>query len=372
MKTLNVYRTYFPDPPGGLQEAIRQICLSTRSYDVQNEIFTLSKKPLPHVIHSEEATIYRQKSWLSPASCDIGGISSFLDFRSIAKQADLIHLFHPWPFAELLNLTINQETPRVLTYISDVVRQKHLSKLYQPLMKNTLEKIDLIIANCPNYVKSSPILNNKRLEHKTHIIPLGIDESSYPLIHNPRTTIARFRFDQTKPFFLFIGVLRYYKGLHTLLEAAKKTTQQIVIAGSGPEEVRLKKMAAELNLKNVFFLGSISNEEKVGLLKLCTALVLPSHLRSEAYGMVLVEASMYQKPMISCEIGTGTSFVNLHHETGFVVTPEDASAMASAINDLTDAKTAETFGTNARKRYLSMFSGEALGKAYAEAYRSLL
>ncbi len=372
MKTLNVYRTYFPDPPGGLQEAIRQICLSTQKFDIQNEIFTLSKKPTPRLIQAPEATIYREKSWMAPASCDIGGIKAFMEFNRLSASADLIHLFHPWPFAELLNLVVNKSKPRLLTYISDVVRQKQLGKIYLPLMNKTLDNVDLIVANCPNYVKTSPVLSKTKFEHKIKVIPLGIDQASYPVIDNPIESLHRFHFDKTKPFFLFVGVLRYYKGLHTLLEAAKNTSQAIVIAGSGPEEARLKQMAAELQLSNVFFIGSITNEEKVALLKLCTALILPSHLRSEAYGMVLVEASMYGKPMISCEIGTGTSFVNLHHQTGFVVAPENPTQLSDAIHQLSDVSTSTTFGIQARQRYDELFSGIALGKAYSDAYRVLL
>jgi rhamnosyl/mannosyltransferase len=82
------------------------------------------------------------------------------------------------------------------------------------------------------------------------------------------------------------------------------------------------------------FAGQVSDAKKVALLKRCRALVLPSHLRSEAYGMVLVEAAMYGRPLISCEIGTGTSYVNAHEETGFVVEPESSTALALAMNTL--------------------------------------
>jgi rhamnosyl/mannosyltransferase len=239
-------------------------------------------------------------------------------------------------------------------------------------MKKTLDKVDLIIANCPNYVKTSPILRGNKFEGKIRVIPLGIDESSYPTISNPLTTLQRLHFDKSQPFFLFVGVLRYYKGLHTLLQAAKSTKQMILITGSGPEETRLKKMAKDLQLSNVIFLGSVTNEEKVALIKLCSALILPSHLRSEAYGMVLVEASMYSKPMISCEIGTGTSFVNLHNQTGIVVSPENPKQLSDAINTLSETSTANALGKAARVRYEELFSGPALGKAYSDVYQSLL
>ena len=89
-----------------------------------------------------------------------------------------------------------------------------------------------------------------------------------------------------------------------------------------------------MGIKNIVFAGQVTYEEKISLIKNCIALVLPSHLRSEAYGMVLVEASMMSKPMISCEIGTGTSFVNLKDITGFVIPPESPEKLGAAMQDL--------------------------------------
>jgi rhamnosyl/mannosyltransferase len=146
-----------------------------------------------------------------------------------------------------------------------------------------------------------------------------------------------------------------------------------VIAGSGPEEMKLKKQVEDLGVKNIIFAGQVSNKEKVSLIQKCKALILPSHLRSEAYGMVLVEASMMGKPMISCEIGTGTSFVNKHEETGLVVKPENVDEMADAMRMLLEKNTlSQKLGHNARSRYENMFSGKALGKAYSAVYQELL
>ena len=79
-KVLNIYKTYFPDPPGGLQEAIRQICFSTSRESIENTIFTLSPQPEPNYIKLPEGNVFREKSWLTPASCDIGGFLAFSNF----------------------------------------------------------------------------------------------------------------------------------------------------------------------------------------------------------------------------------------------------------------------------------------------------
>lgn len=372
MQTLNIYRTYYPDPPGGLQEAIRQICLATSSHGVENTIFTLSPKNLPQKISRPEATVIRERSWMAPASCDIGGMASFLTFLNLSKQMDVLHYFHPWPFADVLNIVRNSNKPAMLTYISDIVKQRFLGKMYAPLMWHTLKKMDVIIANCPAYAKTSPVLSHPLIQNKVRVIPLGIDENSYPKIGDD-SIFEKLGVTQSEPYFLFLGVLRYYKGIHTLIEASKKIKAKIIIAGSGPEEEKLKKQVHELGLSNVIFAGQITNKEKVTLIKNCLALVLPSHLRSEAYGMVLVEASMFNKPMISCEIGTGTSFVNLHEKTGFVVNPEDSASLAGAMQELLEAPAlAHGMGMEARSRYEKLFSGPALGKAYTTAYKELL
>ena len=171
-------------------------------------------------------------------------------------------------------------------------------------------------------------------------------------------------------YFLFVGVLRYYKGLPTLIEAARQVKARIVIVGEGPEGPALKRLAREAGCANVEFTGRVSEAEKFRLLAGCRAFVLPSQQRSEAFGMALVEAAIFDRPLVCCEIGTGTSFVNADGETGFVVAPGDADALAGAMNRLLrDETLARRFGAAARRRYENLFSGEALGNAYAALYR---
>src|SRR5690606_1882198 len=109
---------------------------------------------------------------------------------------------------------------------------------------------------------------------------------------------------------------------------------RIVIAGSGPIEGELKRQAAELNLRNVHFLGHVSDREKVALFKLSRAVVFPSYLRSEAFGVTLLEGAMFGRPLISTEIGSGTSHVNIHGETGLVVPPGSPKALRAGMDRL--------------------------------------
>jgi len=371
MRVLQVYRTYFPDPPGGLQEAIRQICLATEPLGVENTIFALSPQAVPCQLTRPEGNVVRCRSWVAPASCDVGGITTLRHFSTLAHSSEIVQYHFPWPFADLLHLAARPKAPAIMTFHSDIVRQRWLGKAYAPLMRHTLRSMRIIVANCPAYAQTSPVLSDPAIRDKVRVIPLGIVEESYSAVGD-ETIFTRLNLAKEEPFFLFVGVLRYYKGLHFLIKAARQVKARIVIAGVGPELEKLRSLAECMASDNVLFAGQVSDAEKVSLIRQSLAMVLPSHLRSEAFGMVLIEASIFGRPLISCEIGTGTSFVNVHEETGFIVPPEDPDALANAMNVLLqETYVAKTLGQGARARYEALFSGPALGQAYASLFREV-
>ncbi|MFM0166018.1 glycosyltransferase [Paraburkholderia sediminicola] len=374
MRVVHVYRTYFPDPPGGLQEAIRQIALSTRTCGVEPRILTLSPTPTPTALDYPEGRVIRAKSWAAPASCDLGGPGALMKYREMADWADVVHFHFPWPFADVLHLLGRTKKPTVMTYHSDIVRQKALGAVYGPLMRRTLGSMSAVVATSPAYAQTSETLTACVSKERLKTIPLGIiDYRDAPHPADAQRDMAnRLGLAEGEPYFLALGVLRYYKGLHTLVEAARYVKAKIVIAGSGPERERLAALAQQTGASNVVFAGQVTHEEKVALLKGCRAMVLPSHLRSEAFGMVLVEAEMFGKPIVCCEVGSGTSYVNENGVTGFVVAPEQPQELARAMNALLgDDDLAARMGHAARARYEALFSGEALGNAYSALYNDV-
>jgi glycosyltransferase involved in cell wall biosynthesis len=270
---------------------------------------------------------------------------------------------------DLVHFATRIKNPTVITYHSDIIRQKKLLKLYQPLKSCFLNSSNKIIATSPNYLATSKDL----IPHhrKTSVIPIGLDKSTYPIPSNQ--ILDKWRSRVGCRFFLFVGVLRYYKGLHILIEAMKDKDYPLVIVGSGPIEVELKQHAARLKLKNIHFVGPVSEIDKIALLQLCYAVTFPSHLRSEAFGISLLEGAMYGKPLISSEIGTGTSYINIHEETGLVVLPCDPSALEEAITLLWENPSmAEQMGKQAEQRYWSLFTADRMAKSYVDVYQELI
>jgi rhamnosyl/mannosyltransferase len=228
--------------------------------------------------------------------------------------------------------------------------------------------VDKIVCTSPNYLATSPVLT--RYADKVKVIPIGIDERSYP--QPDARTMEEVERDFGRDFFLFVGVLRYYKGLHVLLDALVDKSYPVLIVGSGPTEQVLKRQAKRLNLRHVTFTGRVSDVVKVALLRLCKGVVFPSHLRSEAFGVTLLEGAMCSKPLISTEVGTGTSHVNQQNRTGLVVQPGSPQALADALDTLNgDPVLVAKMGEAARDRYQGYFTGTVMGERYMELYRSL-
>jgi len=206
---------------------------------------------------------------------------------------------------------------------------------------------------------------------KTEVITYGLERSIYP--KHDAALCAAWQAKLPPKFFLFVGMLRYYKGLHVLLEAVANSDLPVIILGDGPEEQALKAQARHLGLQNVQFVGALSDADKAALLTLCYGLVFPSHLRSEAFGITLLEAAMYGKPMISCEIGTGTSFVNRDGETGLLVPPSQPAALRKAMQILWDQpELALQYGKNAQQRFEALFTAQVMAQKYVALYQTLL
>lgn len=336
-------------------------------YGWEGSVFTLTSKACVSPMIFDGIEVFQVKRDIEIASTPFSVRAPFA-LRKILPTFDLLHFHYPFPFGDLMYLIANLKLPSIATYHSDIVRQKNLHQIYKPLEKWFFSAMDRVVCTSPNYLETSENLNI--LRSKVDIVPLGIDEALIPQEAQNRQS---FEDCPKEPFILFIGVLRTYKGINILLEAAKFVRGTIVVAGGGellwPLRVRLKKE----KIDNVVLLGEVSDFKKFGLLSKCRALVLPSNQRTEAFGIVLVEASMLGKPMISTEIGTGTSFVNLDESTGVVVKSNCEVALADAMNRMLENEhEASLFGMASRTRYEAHFTGQKMCEGYSRIYEKVV
>jgi rhamnosyl/mannosyltransferase len=325
-------------------------------------VFTLSRTPNPsplivggHRVHQARQDVYVASTGLS--------LSAFSRFARLAADADIVHYHFPWPMMDLLHLFARHGKPTVVTYHSDVVRQARVGRFYRPLMRRFLSSANRLVATSPNYLASSPVLQEFRA--KTEVIPIGLAPRKVP---DP-ARVEGWRERVGERFFLFVGALRYYKGISVLIETARITGLPVVILGEG----EMRRDIEGAGLSNVTLLGALDDDDKEALLELSTAFLFPSHLRSEAYGVALAEAARAGKPMISCEIGTGTSYVNRDGETGFVAPPNDPVALAAAMREIWGSEEmAARMGRAAAEHFARHLTASAMAESYARLYADLL
>jgi rhamnosyl/mannosyltransferase len=368
MRVLHYFRLARPDSFGGVEQFIHQLSVATREFGVSSHVLTTSDTPQAATQRLDGHVVHQSRVDFRIAGVEFSSDAA-MRFRRMASRFDLIHYHFPWPFADLTHLAFGRRIPSIVTYHSDIVRQPTMLRLYSPLMHAFLGRVDRIVATSPNYVRTSPVLQRHR--ERVEVIPIGLDVGSYP--SPPAARVSELEREHGRRFFLFVGMLRYYKGIHVLLDAVRHTDIPVVIAGGGPLEASLRAQARSPGLSNVRFLGEVSEQDKCALLSLCRAVVQPSHLRSEAFGISLLEGAMFGKPMICCEIGTGTTFINIHGQTGLAVEPADPLSLREAMRRLLDDDAAvERYGAQAAERFRSHFTATRMAASYNALYRRVV
>jgi len=364
-KVLHFYKTYYPDERGGVQEVIRQLAQGGRAFGWDAEVLALTSGN-PGTVLAGGCLVHRVKRLFKAASTDFS-FRALAEFKRLAARADLVHYHFPYPLADAAHFWAAHRKPCLVTYHSDIVAQKKLHFFYRPLMNRFLGSVPVIVATSPNYLASSPVL--RAFKEKVRCIPLG----SAPAPPPAPEVMEKWRRRLPERFFLFVGAFRYYKGLDFLLTAAEGLPGPVVLVGEGGREKALKARAEAGGLNKVLFPGALPDEDREALLRLCYGLVLPSHLRSEAFGLSLLEAAGHGKPLVSCEIGTGTTYINIHGETGLVVPPAEPAALRAALLALWENPgLAARLGAGARRRFEALFTGEKMVRAYVDLYGELL
>lgn len=367
MKVVQLTKTFFPETVGGIEEAVRQNALASRQAGIENEVLTLCQSREEMSYEYEGIKVHAFPVTLSFHSCPLS-IQMWRKIKVHLETADVIHCHFPWPFLDLIFLLKAIKKPLLITYHCDAVspRQKLFEWIYRPLCASFLARASKIVATSPNIIKSSAML--RRFSNKVQCIPSAL---SFPEAQPAEENVKKL-LEQYGDYALFLGVLRHYKGLETLLMAASQVRGNILIAGSGPMRERLEALIKDEGLNNVHLMGRVTEQEKLDLIAGSKMVVLPSTLRSEAFGLTLLEGAMHSKPLISTELGTGTSYVNLDGETGWVVAPGDVEALQLKMNDLFEnTARAQAFGLKAYERFSACFEVSQVISAYIDLYKRL-
>jgi len=371
VKVLQVYKDYFPPVRGGIEGHINLLAngLKENGVDVEVLVSNTSSRLEKENIDGIPVTKVPQIGRYASASLNMN-FSYWIN--KLGEKADILHFHFPNPTAEISYLISGLNRKIVVTYHSDIIRQARLLKIYSPFLKQFLKKADDIIITSPNYLETSPYLVN--FKTKCTLVPFGINLSEFDSNFLEKKVIENIRDQYGHSIILFIGKFRYYKGLHVLIESMKTVEGRLLLIGGGPLEFDLKRQVSKLHLGHkIIFLGELTDSEKINYLHACDVFVLPSIYRSEAFGIVQLEAMACSKPVVCTELGTGTSFVNQHEKTGLVVKPNDHDALSQSINHiLRNPEIKERYGKAGYKRVSNYFSQERMVREVISIYEKRL
>lgn len=292
-------------------------------------------------------------------------------------DADVLHLHVPNPSMILALLAAGPAAPVVVTYHSDVIQQRLRAALFRPLEHRLYRRVRAVLPTSPAYAGGSAFLRG--YADRLRVVPIGIDLRPY--LDPPAAVLAeagaiREREGRGGPLWLCTGRFVYYKGFSTAVRALRHVGGRLVMVGDGPNRPALKAEADRLGLADrVAFLGKLPGYLDVAPYYLAAdAFWFPSNARSEAFGLVQVEAMAAGCPVINAAIPhSGVPWVSPHGLTGLTVAVDDPEALAAAARRLLDEPgLRDRLAAAARARAAAEFDHRVMAERCLAVYRSVL
>lgn len=356
---------FYPPYMGGIETHLQTLCVELRD-DVDLEVVVANVHRASQEEHVDGIPVARLGSAFSLAAAPV---CPGLGERLRTTPADIVHVHLPNPAAVLTYLAGSHKGRLIVSYHSDVVRQKIMERLFRPFLVRFLRRADAIIVATPNHIDSSPVLREHR--DRCTVIPYGIRLPEAGSADAGAVRAIREKFGPRMV--LAVGRLVYYKGFDYLIRAMKQVSDaHLVIIGDGPLRAELGREAETQGVADrVTFLGRV--EDLDPYYEAADLFVLPSVARSEAFGIVQLEAMACGTPVVNTSLDTGVPYVSLDGVSGLTVKPRDVGALSGAINRLLDDGTLrDRLGEGARVRAHSEFSKEVMGRRTLDLYASVL
>ena len=369
MRVLQVGKYYQPEV-GGIERHVGILARGLRARDVNVEV----------VVHHRVRHTVRESVDGVPVT-RVGTLGRVFSTEvsptlvaELSRDYDVLHLHAPHPLGMLAYLLSRK--PRnhllVVSHHSDVVRQARLRAALAPLFNSVMERAGLIITGSKRYAETSPELEPHRA--KVRVIPYGVDLSRFSPRSRASLAAMELRARYAGPITFALGRLVYYKGFQVLIDAFAHVPGTLLLGGEGPLRHELEERAQRRGLgSRVHFVGAIPEVDLAAYYGAADVFVLPSVARSEAFGIVQIEALAAGIPVVNTALDSGVPEVSLDGVTGLTVPPNDAGALAAALNEIFSSTIrAVEFGKAARARALRQFTHDRMADETLDAYRAAL
>lgn len=355
---------FYPPCIGGIETHLRTLCAELKSaVDLDVVVANDGPRTMRSVVDGVNLT--RLGTVLKVRSTPICPHMA----RSIRDaRADLVHVHLPNPWAVMAYLLSGHRGSLVATWHSDIVKQKALRSAFEVFSRMFLRRCKAIIASSENYIDSSPVLSRNR--DRCSVVPFGVSVMKLQRydVNAVHAIVERFG----RRIVLTVGRLVYYKGLEYLIRAMNSVDGHLLIAGDGPWRQKLETEASAdpIVRRKVSFLGHV--EDVVPYYHACEVFALPSVTRSEAFGIVQLEAMACGKPVVNTRLPSGVPFVSLDGVTGLTVAPRNSEEMSNALNRLLDDhELRQKYGNSAQHRVRTEFTVDAMVKRTLDIYEQV-
>jgi glycosyltransferase involved in cell wall biosynthesis len=357
---------FFPPYAGGMETHLEDLSAHlSRVADVRVIVSNTDRRSVTERVAG--VTVHRAGTIanVSKAAISPGMVSAIR-----RSPAHLVHIHWPNPTAVLAYLASGHTGKLIFTYHSDIVRQRIGASLFRPILKRVLARCSAIICTSRDYADTSVDLRPVR--HLCRVVPYGIATEKFDVADPVAVESLRQRYGPR--IVLAVGRLVYYKGFEYLIRAMKSVDARAVIVGDGPLRDELRSLAVSCGVSDrVVFAGEISGKELVSYLHAADVFALPSVARSEAFGIVQLEAMACGKPVINTSLDSGVPSVSLDGITGLTVPPADSDALAAAINKLIGNEDLRyKYGQAGRMRIAQEFTVEKMAERTLQIYRNVL
>lgn len=365
LRAVHIFKDFYPPTVGGIEQHMHLLCrLLSASIEAVVLVPSRSRATIDERI--DGIRVVRVPEFGRYASAPL---CPTLPIWLRRLQPDVVHIHFPNPMGDLGYLLSGVRAPLVISYHADIIRQRRLLPIYQPVLNLLFERADRIIVGSPDYMASSPFLS--RYADRTVVVPYGVDPGRVTLANGDADRVRDRKAAAGAPMILFVGVLRYYKGVDVLINAMRDVRARLTIVGRGSDEPALHELATKAGVADrVTFAGQVSDADLRILLHAADVFALPSIDRCESFGIAQLEAMACGVPVVSSDLPTGVRFVNQDGVTGFRVPPGDAAALAAALNRLLlDRDLRVRMGAAARERVFREFNATLMTNRTLDVYQ---
>ena len=363
---------YFPPFRGGIEAVVYELAEGFNDLGITTDILcSNSIRKTEHEITATGYKVTRCASLFKLLSTSISPAYIYYT-KKLSGKYDIIHVHMPDPMAAIALFLVRPRAKVVVHWHSDVINQKTALKFYEPLQNWLLKRADAIIVTSQTYLDASEALAPWKF--KATVIPIGITSLKRDNKNFEHPPIKK-RFPNRKIIFA-LGRMSKYKGFDVLIDAANLLIPEalIVIGGEGDLLETYRKDVMDKNLSDkVVFVGNVHDEDLVRFFDAADVFCLPSLVRAEAFGVVLLESMAMGKPIVATNIlGSGVPWVNQHEITGLNVPVGDSKSLAAALNRiLTNDSLRNNLGSAARARFNAEFKASKMVERTKNLYQSM-